>query len=216
MLDQSNKLEYYTESLDSLYRDFVRPMLDDRESSTPLFDWGSSPSSFGVDTLTRCDFDTYKSIKEQSKKIGPVSDAVALAYPQHEAAIEHLNEIINILGRETGIDNLGLSNKPLYYKKHKDYNGFMGWHTNCDNPGHRWYFVYNTDNHSSFFRYIDPDTEQMVTKWEPKGWCLNHFIVGDCHKPLWHCVYTNSHRVSFGIRQIASLNLHKWKNIVLM
>ena len=74
----------------------------------------------------------------------------------------------------------------------------MGWHTNADKPGPRWYFVYNTDNDSSFLRYIE--NGKMITKWEPKGWSLNHFTITDCNNPFWHCIYTTSHRFSFGIR----------------
>ena len=53
----------------------------------------------------------------------------------------------------------------------------MGWHTNSDYPGDRWYFVYNDKKESSFFRYIDNESGKMITKWEPQGWCLNHFVL---------------------------------------
>ena len=92
----------------------------------------------------------------------------------------------------------------------------MGWHTNCDVPGDRWYLIYNTEDKSSFFRYIDPHTGEMITKWEPKGWSINHFIVGDKKSPLWHCIYTNSNRISIGIRKIESLNLFKWKEVIVI
>ena len=42
--------------------------------------------------------------------------------------------------------------------------------------------------------------DALITKWEPKGWSLNHFTITDCDNPFWHCIYTNSHRFSFGIR----------------
>jgi hypothetical protein len=122
--------------------------------------------------------------------------------------------ITDILGKELDVDNLSFSNRPLHYRKHKGYNGFMGWHTNCDYPGDRWYFVYNTDDKSSFTRYIDQNTGEMITEWEPKGWSLNHFVVGNCSNPFWHCIYTNNHRFSFGLRQIESLNKFKWKKVI--
>lgn len=218
MFSQTNKLENYTESLDNLYKVFVEPMLEGKISGEVLFDRETPLLSSGTDTLPRCDYDAYKSIKNLNNKPTHDGDMIAYAYPEHSSAMGPLNEIINKLGKETGFDSLSLSNYPMHYKKYKDYNGFMGWHTNHDYPGDRWYFVYNTDNHSSFFRYIDPDTGQMATKWEPKGWCLNHFIVGGDHKPLWHCVYTNNHRISFGIRNIAAFSpfkQFKWKNVAL-
>jgi len=90
------------------------------------------------------------------------------------------------------------SNKPMWYKKYKGTEGFMGWHTNSDKPGHRWYLVYNTHNNSSCMRFIDPDTKKLVTKWEPKGWIINYFYLSPSDKPLWHSVYTKSNRFSFG------------------
>ena len=85
---------------------------------------------------------------------------------------------------------------PLWYTKHNQINGYMGWHTNENNPGDRWYFVYNTDDKSSCMRFIDPLTNEIITKWEPKGWSLNHFVVGDSNTPTWHCVYTKTNRFS--------------------
>ena len=103
------------------------------------------------------------------------------------------------MSKDIKVDNLDLSNVPLYYRSYKDNHGYMGWHTNCDYPEDRWYFVYNTNEKSSFTRHIDSDTGKMITKWEPKGWSLNHFTITDCDNPFWHCIYTNSHRFSFGI-----------------
>tara|TARA_R110000824_G_scaffold1643_2_gene8113 strand:+ start:848 stop:1498 length:651 start_codon:yes stop_codon:yes gene_type:complete len=216
MFEQTNKLKNYSKLLEGLYESFVGPALEGKQKGTPLFEWESPPPFFGSDILSRCDYNTYKLINESGLKISPANDAIALSYSNYEPAIAYLNEIIDTLGKQVGVDNLGLSNKPLCYEKYKDYNGFMGWHTNHDYPGDRWYFVYNTDSESSFFRCIDPDTKQMITEWEPKGWSLNHFTVGDSHKPLWHCVYTKSSRISFGIRSLPSLGSHKWKNVILM
>ena len=108
--------------------------------------------------------------------------------------VERLQSLVDI----TSMKELSVSNTPLYYSSHEGDNGFLGWHTNCKYPEDRWYFVYNTDEHSSFLRYIKDG--KMITKWEPQGWSLNHFTITDCNNPFWHCVYTNSHRFSFGIR----------------
>ena len=217
MFSQSNKLENYIEPLNNLYEDFVAPILEDRLPGVASFDWENSPLHSGTDALNRCGYDAYESIKSLSNKPTHLNDSIAYSYPEYDKASDSMNEIINILSKEVGIVTLGMSNHPMYYRDYEEHNGFMGWHTNCDYPGDRWYFVYNVDDRSSFFRYIDPDTEQMVTEWEPKGWCLNHFVVGNRRKPLWHCVYTNSHRISFGIRDTAfpGFKQFKWKNVVL-
>ena len=98
-------------------------------------------------------------------------------------------------------DNFTYSNSVKCYKKYKEYNGYMGWHTNHNQPGDRWYFVYNLNENSSFMRFIDPKTEEMITMWEPKGWSLNHFVIGDEKAPLWHCIHTDSERWSIGIKK---------------
>jgi len=90
------------------------------------------------------------------------------------------------------------SNAPMWYTNVEDVNGFMGWHTNCNNPGWRFYLVYNPDENTSFFRYIK--NNEMVTEWEPQGWILNGFYASDCDNPLWHCIYTKTNRFSFGLR----------------
>ena len=90
----------------------------------------------------------------------------------------------------------------------------MGWHTNSDHPGDRWYLVYNKDDNSSFFRYIDPETGKMITKWEPKGWSINHFKINNSKNPLWHCIYANSDRISIGFREIESLHKFKWAKVI--
>ena len=213
MINQTTDLKNYSNILDNLKKSFIDPLLKGKLlGETPLFKWKTPPSSFGEDTLNRCSYDSYKEIKKENNKITSLSDAVVFAHTV-ETAGEPLNNLIHILGQETGFNDLSYSNKPIYYKNYQKQNGFMGWHTNSDYPGDRWYFVYNTNDDSSFMRYINPNTEEMITEWEPKGWSLNHCMVGDYNKPLWHCVYTKNHRISFGIRRIESLNQFKWKNV---
>ena len=87
---------------------------------------------------------------------------------------------------------------PLWYKKYKTIDGYMGWHTNHNTPGERWYFVYNTDKDSSCMRF--KNNNESLTNWEPKGWSINNFYVNDETNPLWHCVYTKTNRFSFGLK----------------
>ena len=218
MFNQTSKLENYTELLDNLYEVFVAPILFGEKTGKPSFDWESPPSFFDAGTLSRCSFDAYQDIKSSiDKKTTHLGDSIAYLYPEYATATDSLNQIVAILQRENNVNSLALSNYPIYYREFKGHNGFMGWHTNYDYPGDRWYFVYNTDDRCSFFRYVDSDTDSIITKWEPKGWSLNHFVVGNRDNPFWHCVYTDAHRVSFGIRNVASplFKQFKWKNVVL-
>ena len=73
---------------------------------------------------------------------------------------------------------------------------FMGWHTNARVPGWRAYVTYAEAPHSSFFRYADPETGEIVTNWDD-GWDLRIFRV-DPTLPFWHAVYSETNRFSFG------------------
>jgi len=104
-----------------------------------------------------------------------------------------------MLEKTIGMPIIG-SNRPIWYKNIDGVDGYMGWHTNHFIPEKRYYLVYNTDDKSSFFRYIDPDTDEMITHWEPKGWSMNYFEIGDKSKPFWHCLLTKTNRFSFGFK----------------
>ena len=74
-------------------------------------------------------------------------------------------------------------------------NAYCGWHTNSNLLGNRLYLSYCVDDNKSFFRYIDPETNELCTKWEKKGWNVNEFTV-NTKKKLWHCVYSSTIRLS--------------------
>jgi len=205
MINQTTLLDKYNSTLKFINHNFIDLVLsNDLNHRMPLFKWTEPPESFNNNTLERCSYKTYKSIKNSQDKYNSHSDSVVFAYDL-DLVKNSFCELIEGLIEDTGYSDLGFSNHPICYKKYMNQNGFMGWHTNSDYPGDRWYFTYNT-NDSSFMRYIDPKTEEMITINEPKGWSLNHFIVGDKNTPLWHSVYTGDYRFSFGIRRIPILN----------
>ena len=72
----------------------------------------------------------------------------------------------------------------------------MGWHTNNRAPGWRVYLTYAEQPGKSFFRYRDPGTGHIVTSTDG-GWDMRLFRVSP-EAPLWHSVYTETHRFSFG------------------
>ena len=111
---------------------------------------------------------------------------------------EIMTELIKNKWGDYYLGEMMSSNKPMWYKNYKGTEGFMGWHTNSDKPAHRWYLVYNTHNNSSCMRFIDPDTKEIITNWEPKGWTINYFHLGSLDNETWHSVYTKSNRFSFG------------------
>lgn len=72
---------------------------------------------------------------------------------------------------------------------------YCGWHTNSDLPGMRIYFIWVKEDKKSFFRYVDAD-DKVMTVWDKKGWNVRSFNIN--HTPLWHCVYSDTIRISFG------------------
>lgn len=73
---------------------------------------------------------------------------------------------------------------------------YMGWHTNNKAAGWRAYLTYATKPGRSFFRYRDPRNGEIVTSLDGE-WDLRIFRV-DPRAPLWHAVYSETDRFSFG------------------
>lgn len=80
-------------------------------------------------------------------------------------------------------------------------NSWCGWHTNSDWSGERVYIVHAAEDNKSFFRWMDPKTGEIKTKWEKKGWQIHKFEIPK-DELLWHCVGSYTNRISFGSRQL--------------
>ena len=88
-------------------------------------------------------------------------------------------------------------NKVLWYKP----GSYMGWHTNAEGyEAYRFYIVWCDEDNKSFFRVRDPETGEIITRWEKKGWNFNYFKLGNKEKPTWHCLYSDCNRFSVGFR----------------
>ena len=72
----------------------------------------------------------------------------------------------------------------------------MAWHTNSGVPGWRLYISYAQEPGKSFFRYRDPDTDEIVTSVDDE-WTVRLFAIR-ADKPLWHAIYSETHRFSLG------------------
>jgi hypothetical protein len=84
-------------------------------------------------------------------------------------------------------------------------NGFMGWHTNADTPYLRCYITYS-ESGDSYFKYRNPITKQVITDKDNQGWTIRYFNISDKKDELlWHCVYSNTNRISMGYRIINNL-----------
>lgn len=74
--------------------------------------------------------------------------------------------------------------------------GFMGWHTNANDPGDRLYISWCNEGGKSFFRYIEDG--KLVTDYDDEGLTARYFKVTGEEPLFWHCVGSETDRLSFG------------------
>jgi len=77
--------------------------------------------------------------------------------------------------------------------------GYLGWHTNANDPGWRIYIVYVEKKGMSFFKYYDSEDDSVKISHDPEGFSYRIFEVPKIGA-MKHCVYTNVPRWSFGLR----------------
>ena len=92
--------------------------------------------------------------------------------------------------------------------------GRCGWHTNSNSPGKRIYFTWTEEDNKSFFKYLDNETDQIITKYDKKGWHINEFIIPK-EGVFWHYVGSETCRKSIGFLINMSLIKDIVSNIVL-
>lgn len=85
----------------------------------------------------------------------------------------------------------------VYYPK----DGFMGWHNNWDCPGYNILISYS-EGDNGFFRYLDPETQEIVTMQDVPGWsCKVGYYGGKNEDPsvhYWHCAGSTTPRQTLG------------------
>jgi|TARA_B110000908_G_scaffold124810_1_gene146329 hypothetical protein len=74
--------------------------------------------------------------------------------------------------------------------------GYMGWHTNRNEPCKRLYLTWTNEAKKSFFRYIKD--EKVITDYDDKGLTSRIFEVTGEEPFFWHCVGSETDRLSFG------------------
>jgi hypothetical protein len=100
---------------------------------------------------------------------------------------ENFSKIISILG------SAQITNAMVYYPM-----SMMGWHTNSNNIGKRIYYTFSAKE--SLFRYLDPITNEYINSYDDIGWTTREFVISK-ERPLWHCVWTEDIRFSFGFNK---------------
>ena len=78
--------------------------------------------------------------------------------------------------------------------------GYMSWHTNSDTIGKRVYITYVDQINKSGFKYFDGS--EIVNSVDTEEITVRAFDI-EKEKPLWHAVYSNCNRYSFGFRVVS-------------
>lgn len=103
-----------------------------------------------------------------------------------------LSVVLQWLRAEFGGDEFRLSGRLIYPR-----GGWLGWHTNADFPGRRWYFNHNAADAGGFLRVAELESGRVFDDFDVAGWQLRAFDV-----PVWHCVGARAERFSFGTRRV--------------
>ena len=176
--------------LDNFIKDFYTFKISNQISTTPNNEHYCSDSIL-LDLIENSDrFDDYQKANNNKK----------LIYLDQSFTKKYNSKFIYFLQKKFLKSSILLSGNFLYPK-----NGYMGWHTNADTPYLRCYITYS-ENGDSYFKYRDPITKEIITDKDDLGWTLRYFKISNkIDELLWHCVYSNTTRISMGYRIINNL-----------
>lgn len=82
--------------------------------------------------------------------------------------------------------------------------GYMGWHTNSDVPCKRLYITWASEAGKSFFRYKQDGV--IHTDYDDEGLTFRLFNITDKPPYLWHCVGSETDRISIGYQLYDTCN----------
>lgn len=78
-------------------------------------------------------------------------------------------------------------------------NGFIGWHDNSNIPGYTILFNHSVGGRG-FYRYVDPNTKEVVTINDTPGWSCKTGYYGNGKTSVFHCASTEEPRWSIAFR----------------
>ena len=106
--------------------------------------------------------------------------------------IESPGEAIKKIVQKVYPDNFIWFSGYFYYPP----TGYMGWHTNHNDPAIRLYINYASEDKKSFFRYYH--NGKIVTDYDRKGLNIRKFKCPGKRPYFWHCVGSECDRISIG------------------
>ena len=158
--------------------------------------WKLTKLSYNPSEIIKLDFETLNQIKE---KYGDVKTSEKI--PNNSNRLIYKIKIIELYKLMIKInhiegDGFYIPTGLFYYPP----NGACGWHTNSNSIGKRIYLTYAKEENKSFFRYYDNNKEDIVTKYDKKGWTINKFNIDNEKNLFWHCVGSDTNRISIGFK----------------
>ena len=173
--------------------------------------WKLTKLSYNPSEIIKLDFETLNQIKE---KYGDVKTSEKI--PNNSNRLIYKIKIIELYKLMIKInhiegDGFYIPTGLFYYPP----NGACGWHTNSNSIGKRIYLTYAKEENKSFFRYYDNNKEDIVTKYDKKGWTINKFNIDNEKNLFWHCVGSDTNRISIGFKCLA-FNSEEYKSNILI
>ena len=159
--------------------------------------------------------DTYlKRILTNTKRVGAYTDPDWQAFLTEARLKQHIDgdviiaekanlvnfSNLNITSRLTGVIQQVFPNKRIEPSGcfHYPTTGYMGWHTNSDVSCRRLYITWAAEANKSFFRYYQDN--KVITDYDDKGLTFRLFDITNKPPYLWHCVGSQTDRISIGYR----------------
>ncbi len=118
----------------------------------------------------------------------PVSEIKNMINFNNLGVSQRMNHLIQELFPENKVVSTGYFHYPP--------TGYMGWHTNSNAPCSRLYLTWADEGGKSFFRYLKDGKE--VTDYDEAGLTARLFEVTGEEPLFWHCVGSETDRLSFG------------------
>lgn len=80
--------------------------------------------------------------------------------------------------------------------------GYVGWHTNENNPGYQFILSWS-EKGDGYFKYYDYETKSIITEQDKKGWQARHYYFAhpnEKDKLCWHAMFTNCLRLTVCVK----------------
>lgn len=159
-----------------------------------------------------------RSILAHSRSVGVRTVPDWESYLTEDALLRSSNTAVSQADNLISFERLGIHRKitsviseafPQYKVSpsgffHYPPTGYMGWHTNSDVPCKRMYITWAAHGGKSFFRYVQEG--QVITDYDNAGLTFRVFDIQDKPPYLWHCVGSETDRISIGYRLNAPHN----------